>query len=132
MKAQVRGHQGGDKLVGGQGQAVVALDRHTGKELWKRAMTPMLAAGMEPAEVAELVRKQCADLSYQRGEGMVQVSVSIGAAELPEGTSFESVRNAASYAVGFTMGSGSVPRSFIFPRASSVSGDAAATTWTPI
>jgi diguanylate cyclase (GGDEF)-like protein len=38
----------------------------------------------QAAEVADLLRQQCADLSYQRGEGTVKVSVSIGVAELPE------------------------------------------------
>lgn len=37
---------------------VACYDAETGKELWKRAMTPMLAAGMK-AEKAEALRKVC-------------------------------------------------------------------------
>lgn len=39
------------------------------------------------AQAAELVCRQCAELSYSRGDGTVQVSVSIGVAELPESQS---------------------------------------------
>ena len=43
-----------------------------------------------------------------------------------------SVFSAASYGVGFTRNSGIAPMSVIFARVSPVSGDAAATTRTPI
>jgi diguanylate cyclase (GGDEF)-like protein len=36
-------------------------------------------------QIGEMIRRQCAELTYPRGDGTVQVSVSIGAAELPEG-----------------------------------------------
>jgi diguanylate cyclase (GGDEF)-like protein len=36
-------------------------------------------------QIGEMVRRQCAELTYARGDGTVQVSVSVGAAELPEG-----------------------------------------------
>ncbi len=35
-------------------------------------------------QIGELVRRQCAELTYARADGTVQVSVSVGAAELPE------------------------------------------------
>lgn len=35
-------------------------------------------------QIADMIRRQCADLSGSRGDGMMQVSVSIGVAELPE------------------------------------------------
>jgi EAL domain-containing protein (putative c-di-GMP-specific phosphodiesterase class I) len=35
-------------------------------------------------QIAEMLRRQCADLTYARGDGTVQASVSVGAAELPE------------------------------------------------
>lgn len=35
-------------------------------------------------QIAEMLRRQCAELTYARGDGTVQVSISIGAAELPE------------------------------------------------
>jgi diguanylate cyclase (GGDEF)-like protein len=34
-------------------------------------------------QIGELLRRQCAELTYARGDGTVQVSVSVGAAELP-------------------------------------------------
>jgi len=34
-------------------------------------------------QIGEMIRRQCAELTYARGDGTVQVSVSIGAAELP-------------------------------------------------
>jgi diguanylate cyclase (GGDEF)-like protein len=37
-------------------------------------------------QIGELLRRQCAELTYARGQGTVQVSVSVGAAELPEGS----------------------------------------------
>jgi len=35
-------------------------------------------------QIADLLRRQCAECTYMRGEGAVQVSVSIGAAQLPD------------------------------------------------
>jgi len=35
-------------------------------------------------QIGELLRRQCAELTYARGDGTVQVSVSVGVAELPE------------------------------------------------
>ncbi len=35
-------------------------------------------------QIADMIRRQCADLSGSRGDGMMQVSVSIGVAELPD------------------------------------------------
>jgi EAL domain-containing protein (putative c-di-GMP-specific phosphodiesterase class I) len=35
-------------------------------------------------QIGEMLRRQCAELTYARGDGTVQVSVSVGAAELPE------------------------------------------------
>ncbi len=35
-------------------------------------------------QIADMVRRQCAELTYLRGDGTVQVSVSVGAAELPD------------------------------------------------
>lgn len=35
-------------------------------------------------QIAEMLRRQCAELTHTRGDGTVQVSVSIGVAELPE------------------------------------------------
>jgi len=35
-------------------------------------------------QIGEMLRRQCADLTYARGDGTVQASVSVGAAELPE------------------------------------------------
>jgi diguanylate cyclase (GGDEF)-like protein len=35
-------------------------------------------------QIAEVIRRQCAELTYARGDGTVQVSVSAGVAELPE------------------------------------------------
>jgi diguanylate cyclase (GGDEF)-like protein len=35
-------------------------------------------------QIGELLRRQCAELTYLRGDGTVQVSVSVGAAELPK------------------------------------------------
>lgn len=35
-------------------------------------------------QIGEMLRSQCAGLTYARGDGTVQVSVSVGAAELPE------------------------------------------------
>ncbi len=35
-------------------------------------------------QIGEMLRRQCAALTYARGDGTVQVSVSVGAAELPE------------------------------------------------
>ena len=35
-------------------------------------------------QIGELLRRQCAELTYARGDGTVQISVSVGAAELPE------------------------------------------------
>lgn len=35
-------------------------------------------------QIGEMIRRQCAGLTYARGDGTVQVSVSVGAAELPE------------------------------------------------
>ncbi len=35
-------------------------------------------------QIGEMLRRQCAELTYSRGDGTVQVSVSVGAAELPE------------------------------------------------
>jgi diguanylate cyclase (GGDEF)-like protein len=37
-------------------------------------------------QIGEMIRRQCAELTYPRGDGTVQVSVSVGAAELPEGS----------------------------------------------
>jgi diguanylate cyclase (GGDEF)-like protein len=37
-------------------------------------------------QIGELLRRQCAELTYVRGQGTVQISVSVGAAELPEGS----------------------------------------------
>ncbi len=34
-------------------------------------------------QIGEMLRRQCSDLTYARGDGTVQVSVSVGAAELP-------------------------------------------------
>ena len=34
-------------------------------------------------QIGEMLRRQCAELTYVRGDGTVQVSVSVGAAELP-------------------------------------------------
>ncbi len=34
-------------------------------------------------QIGEMLRRQCAELTYARGDGTVQVSVSVGAAELP-------------------------------------------------
>jgi diguanylate cyclase (GGDEF)-like protein len=34
-------------------------------------------------QIGEMIRRQCAELTYARGDGTVQVSVSVGAAELP-------------------------------------------------
>ena len=36
-------------------------------------------------QIGDMVRRQCAELTYARGDGTVQVSVSIGVAELPRG-----------------------------------------------
>jgi len=36
-------------------------------------------------QIGEMLRRQCAELTYTRGDGTVQVSVSVGVAELPEG-----------------------------------------------
>jgi Amt family ammonium transporter len=36
-------------------------------------------------QIGEMLRRQCAELTYVRPDGTVQVSVSVGAAELPEG-----------------------------------------------
>ncbi len=38
-------------------------------------------------QIGEMVRRQCVELSYPRGDDTVQVSVSVGVAELPEGES---------------------------------------------
>jgi Amt family ammonium transporter len=35
-------------------------------------------------QIADMIRRQCAELSGSRGDGMMQVSVSIGVAELPD------------------------------------------------
>jgi hypothetical protein len=35
-------------------------------------------------QIGEMLRRQCAGLTYARGDGTVQASVSVGAAELPE------------------------------------------------
>ncbi|MGQ0384278.1 MAG: putative bifunctional diguanylate cyclase/phosphodiesterase [Gammaproteobacteria bacterium] len=35
-------------------------------------------------QIADLLRRQCAELTYLRGEGTVQVSVSVGVAQLPD------------------------------------------------
>ncbi len=37
-------------------------------------------------QIGDMVRRQCAGLTYARGDGTVQVSVSMGVAELPEGS----------------------------------------------
>jgi diguanylate cyclase (GGDEF)-like protein len=37
-------------------------------------------------QIGDMVRRQCAALTYARGDGTVQVSVSMGVAELPEGS----------------------------------------------
>jgi diguanylate cyclase (GGDEF)-like protein len=37
-------------------------------------------------QIGEMIRRQCQELTYARGDGTVQVSVSVGAAELPEGS----------------------------------------------
>ncbi len=37
-------------------------------------------------QIGDMVRRQCAALTYPRGDGTVQVSVSMGVAELPEGS----------------------------------------------
>jgi Amt family ammonium transporter len=35
-------------------------------------------------QIGEMLRRQCAELTYVRGEGTVQVSISVGVAELPD------------------------------------------------
>ena len=37
-------------------------------------------------QIGEMLRRQCAELTHARGQGTVQISVSVGAADLPEGS----------------------------------------------